>query len=204
MRRLKCNEYSPTMQCLPDTRHPLPHFPKDAPPRTSRPRAAGIRTGTSPPVPCLTAARQHLPHFSNRCHSSHRPAVAITPSTRPLHGHQSASARGSRHRTSWAAGIRTGTSPPVLCLPDAPQLMPHCALSHADGCVCASGPSTCRTCSSAPPCRGCLPGKASIAARGWWRRACPRTPSWSRRRAARRRTACRVAGPNRNEGDAAG
>ena len=36
-----------------------------------------------------------------------------------------ASARGSRHRTSRAAGIRTGASPPVLCLPDAPQLMPH-------------------------------------------------------------------------------
>ena len=31
-------------------------FQKDAAPRTARPWAAGIRTGTSPPVLCLTAA----------------------------------------------------------------------------------------------------------------------------------------------------
>ena len=36
-----------------------------------------------------------------------------------------------------------------------------------------------------PPRPSCLPGTRSTAGRGWRRRACPRTPSWSRRRAAR-------------------
>ena len=100
-------------------------FQKDAAPRTSRPWAGGIRTCAAPLVLCLPNMRQPLSHFPNRCHSSHRPAVAIKRSTRPLHGHQSASARGSRHRTSWAAGIRTGTSPPVPCLTAARQHLPH-------------------------------------------------------------------------------
>ena len=50
------------------------------------------------------------------------------------------------------------------------------------------GPSTCRTCSrtrGAPPCRGWRPGTRSTAARGWRTKGSPRTPSWSRRRAAR-------------------
>eukprot|EP01043_Picozoa_sp_COSAG02_P071863 COSAG02_NODE_13310_length_1411_cov_11.904726_1_plen_176_part_10 len=49
------------------------------------------------------------------------PAVASKPSIRPLHGHQSASALGSMHHTSRAAGIRSGISPPLLCLPDPRQ-----------------------------------------------------------------------------------
>ena len=47
-----------------------------------------------------------LPHFPNRCHSSHLPTVAIKPSSRRLHGHQSASALTPMHHTSWTAGIR--------------------------------------------------------------------------------------------------
>eukprot|EP01043_Picozoa_sp_COSAG02_P056949 COSAG02_NODE_6835_length_3337_cov_4.737492_3_plen_190_part_00 len=94
-------------------------FKKDAAPLTCRPWAGGIRTCATPQVVCLPNMRQPLPHFSNRCRSSLRPAVTIKRSTRPLHPHQSASARGSRHRTSWAAGIRAGTSPRVHGLPPA-------------------------------------------------------------------------------------
>ena len=81
-------------------------------------RAAGIRSGIAPAMLCHPDTRQPLPHFPNRSRSSHRPSFAITPSTPPLHGHQSASALGSMHRTSWAAGIRSGISPAMLCHPD--------------------------------------------------------------------------------------
>eukprot|EP01043_Picozoa_sp_COSAG02_P020449 COSAG02_NODE_1009_length_15234_cov_9.594423_16_plen_171_part_01 len=131
---------TPLVLCLPNMRQPLPHFPNRChsshrpavaikrstqPPhghqsasalesssRIQAPHAMG-RTRTSPLVLCLPNMRQLLPHFSNRCHSSHRPAVAIKRSTQPLHEHQSASARRSRHRTPWDAGVRTGTSPLV-------------------------------------------------------------------------------------------
>ena len=62
------------------------------------------------------------------------------------------------------------------------------ALQQRDG-----PPRTCLRTRGAPPCRGWRPGTRSTAARGWRRRACPRTRSSSRRRAARCRTACRWA-----------
>ena len=79
--------------------------------------AAGIRSGSSPPVLYLPDTRN--PAASTLC----RLLDLCTDTTQP----QSAE--------SWAAGIRTGTSPPVLCLPDAPQLMPLGAHSHGNGCA---------------------------------------------------------------------
>ena len=149
---------SPRVLFLSDTRQPLPRldtFQADATPHTNRPLtlhghqsasalrpmhhtswAAGIRSGISPRVLCLPDTRQPLPHFPNRCHSSHRPTVAIKPSSRPLHGHQSASALRPMHHTSWTAGIRSGISPRVLCLVDRDS---RCVAPNADVVLSHSG-----------------------------------------------------------------
>ena len=69
--------------------------------------------------PSPTSARLTTSAFANRIRDQ------SMPSTRPLHGHQSASALRCMHRPSWAAGIRSGTSPPVLYLPFRPQPLWH-------------------------------------------------------------------------------
>ena len=80
----------------------------------------------SPAMLCHPDTCWPLPQFPNRSHSSHRPSFAITTSTPPLHGHQSPSALASMHRTSRAAGIRSGISPAMLCHANARHLPRLC------------------------------------------------------------------------------
>ena len=155
------------------------------------------------------------------------------------------------HYTSWTAGIRSGISPRVLCLPDTrqplwrseyrrrsfalrdPSLSPPAELSHlivpllSNTAVAMNGPAQssfatlnlrpfttlvdtkaslptstdrqgptgCQLQMCVPwpgqpkphpcPTAASWPGTRSTAARGWRTKGSPRTPSWSRRRAAR-------------------
>ena len=94
-------------------------FQKDAAPRTSRPWAAGIRTGSAVVWPHTT--------FSNRCTPrTDRPSIKRSTD---LCTNTNQPQLRIRHRTPWAAGIRTPTSPPLSTGP--PQLR-HTALSHAN------------------------------------------------------------------------
>ena len=203
MRRLKCNEYSPTVLSLPDTRHPLPRFPKRC--RSSH-------------LPSLGHWNTHWDLTSSALPAEYAPAAATLFKQVPL-----LAPTGRRNQAVYSTSARTPIS--LSSRIQAPhitgQLNTHWDLtSSAMPTGCASADATRRSlprqradsaaatgcaladrhvqdrCSrtrAAPPCRGWRPGTRSTAARGWRRRACPRTPSWSRRRAARCRTACRWA-----------
>jgi len=113
-------------------------------------------------------------------------------STRALHGHQSASALRPMHQTACGAEICGQYSPAVLCLRPLATLVDKEALSTSTnrqrspaGLPPGVRLSTCSRTRAAPLSHSCLPGTAYTAARGWRRRVRPRTPSWSRRRAAR-------------------
>ena len=60
-----------------------------------------------------------LSHYVNRWRSCHRLLSATTQSSCPLHGHRLASARNSKHRTSYTAKKLNPYLLPVLCLLEA-------------------------------------------------------------------------------------
>ena len=151
---------APTVLCLPNMRQPLPYFFKQMPLFTltdrrnqalySTPARTQISLSFSIHAPHIMgswryALGSHLQSSTHRIRDSrfHTFQTDAAPHTdRPSQPSRlldlCTDTNQPQVAESWAAGIRTGTSPSVLCLPDAPQLMPHGALSHGNaGCALA-------------------------------------------------------------------